>query len=251
VNGKPWLLCVVICGCDAASSTPVVSTPDSTQPQSDRTVKRDEAPFNAVAAREAVAAWHTDQDPNHSRDTIEVFPVPNAPELCLAICDSNPRWEGFFGVYGLSEGRVVWQAKCEVQPTEQSVRWLRGLKLAGFTRPIIEVYGQTHMGNGYLYLYELRNQTLVLLLKTRAVDAHVGGDGETFQGERLMAEYSDLNGDGFADLLLSGEVQEQSDVGDVIVAKHACQKGFLWNISTGKFEEDRSRRIGLSNDFDR
>jgi hypothetical protein len=72
----------------------------------------------------------------------------------------------------------------------------------------------------------------------------------SIQGERLLAEYSDLNGDGFADLLLSGEVEERLDVGDVVVARHPCQKGFLWNISSGKFAEDRSRRIGLDDKHD-
>lgn len=251
MNGKAWLLCVTLCGCGAASSPPVVSTPDSAQPKSDRSVKRDEAPFNAVAAREAVAAWHTAKDPQHPLETIEVFPVPDAPDLCLAICDREHRWWGFFGLYELQEGRVAWQAECEIEPGEQSVHRVRGLKLSGFTRPIVEAYGETHMGNGNLYLYELRNQSLVLLLKTRAVDSH-WGDGETFQDGRLMSEYPDLNGDGFSDLLLNGEVEERTELlENVVAAKRHSQKGFLWNASTGKFEEDRSRRIGLSNDFDR
>ena len=236
---------LLICGCGGATSSPVDSIRDSAQSKPDRQINRDEAPFNAESNRAAVAAWHTSQDPSHPLQTIEVFPVPDASEFCLAICDHQLRWWGIFGLYRLEEGHVVWQASCEEKPTEQSVHWLRGLKLAGFTRPIIEVYGQTHMGNGSLYLYELRDQTLVLLLQTRAVDSHVN-DHETFQDDRLMAEYADLNGDGFADLLLKGAVEKRSNDGDAVVARHPCEKVFLWNIVTNKFEEDRSRRIGLS-----
>ena len=178
-----------------------------------------------------------------------MFPVPDAPELGLAICDHQQRWWGFFGLYRLQDGRVVWQADCEEQPTEQSVQWLRGLKLTGFSRPIIEVYGMTHMGNGNLYLYELRDQTLVLLLKTRAGDRHVN-DRKTFLDGRLMAESPDLNGDGIADLLLKGQVEIRPDGWRVVEATRPCQKAFLWNVASGKFEEDRSRRIGLDDTDD-
>ena len=251
MNGKACLLCLIICGCGVASSPPVEVERDSNQPQSNRPFERNDAPFNAVTAREAVATWHIEKDSDHPLETIEIFPVPDSSDCCLAICDHQRRWWGFFGLYKLQDGRVLGQAECEEQPSEQSVRWVRGLNLAGFSRPIIEVYGMTHMASGSLYLYELRNQTLVLLLRTRAVDAH-WGDGETFQDGRLMAEYPDLNGDGIADLLLNGEVEERPGrLGEVVVAKHACQKGFLWNSTSGKFEEDRARRIGLSDDFDR
>jgi hypothetical protein len=37
---------------------------------------------------------------------------------------------------------------------------------------------------------------------------------------------------------------------NTVFSTHPCQKAFLWNSELRKFEEDRSRRFGLSDDFE-
>jgi hypothetical protein len=250
---KAWFLCLlIICGCisqNAVSSSPAESSTRPETPDDSGVVA-----FNAESAIDSIKLWDLHKPADERFQELRVFPVPDYPHLIGAICDSIPGWEGTFGVYELRDGNVVWQAECEKQPTEQHVSYLKALKLAGFARPMIEVYGETHMGHGYFYLYELRNRTLVLLLQTFAVDGNPQGR-ETFQGGRLQSEYMDLNGDGIADLLLKGVVEEYPEDGaenaDTIVATHPCQKVFLWNNKLLRFEEDRSRRIGLKDDNDR
>ncbi len=257
-----WLLFLLAAGC--SDHGPSAANSDSAAPtaQGKSTSSVADQPFDSESVHSAVAAWHVkqdglstlDQETENNLQTITVFPVPDHPELCLAICDYQREWWGFFGVYGLEDGKIVWQAECSDRPTEQSIRWMRGLKINGFAHPIIEVYGQTHMGNGSLYLYELVNQKLVKILQTRAVDCHLSGDGQTFKCGRLLSRYSDLNADGVADLLLTGEIEQHGTDDDkaneyVVLSTFLCQKAFLWNSASHRYEEDLSRRIGLSDDF--
>jgi hypothetical protein len=263
MNRKLWLLLFIAVGCSDRHKTSVSSHPVAQLAEIETSNPVEDTTFDAQLVCSAVAAWHgkhdglsnLDQESDNNLQAITVFPVPDQPALCLAICDSVRQWWGFFGLYELKDGQVTWQAECPDQPTEQSIRWLRGLKLGGFSHPIIEAYGQTHMGNGYLYLYELDNQKLVRLLKTRAVDCHLGGDGQTLKNDRLMPEYPDLSGNGVADLLLTGEIEQHGRDDDkanenVVLSTHPCQKAFLWNPKTRQFEEDLSRRFGLSDEFE-
>ena len=256
-----WLLFLLAAGCSDHDQSVVDSDSAAPAAQVKRTSSVADQPFDTESVRSAVAAWHVkqdglsnlDQETENNLQTITVFPMPDHPELCLAICDYQREWWGFFGVYGLEVGKIVWQAECSDPPAEQSIRWLRGLKLDGFACPIVEVYGQTHMGNGNLYLYELVNQKLVKILETRAVDCHLNGDAQTFKGGRLLSRYLDLNEDGVADLLLTGEIEQHGMDDDkaneyVVLSTFPCQNAFLWNSASHRYEEDLSRRIGLSDD---
>ncbi len=247
---KSWfLLPLLICGCYGQSSKPEISPQPTTKPEAVAGTKDIVTVFDAETTSKAIEAWHRLQQPDETLQRIEAFPVPNSPSLCVAICDYETRWWGFFGLYEVQDGHVLWQADCDEPQGENSIRWLRACNLLGFDAPIVEVYGKTHMGNGNLYLFELQNRKLVLLLTTRAVDSH-WGDGFVFRGGRLLPEYTDLNGDGVTDLVLKGDVEEREEDGKRLVSSYPCQKVFLWNKETHRFEEDRLRRIGFDSDID-
>jgi hypothetical protein len=183
-------------------------------------------------AGRALRAWHDRMD-SEPLVRVEITPVSADPDLFAALCDVELDWWGYFGVYHLTDGRVDWQAEAADQPDEQSIHRIRTLRLPNVAGPVIEVLGKTHLGNGSLYLYELRGRRLSLLLKTKAVDFNA--DVEKFRDGVLHVEYRDENGDGADDVVLSGVIEEWAEQEDVLVGSHPCRYVFLWDRTRGRF----------------
>ena len=108
--------------------------------------------------------------------------------------------------------------KINKPPSEQAILSAKFINLKGFDKPIVEVYALTHVGHGYLYIYEIKNDFLNLLFETVAVDLNpdtrwspanykkygYGTCGDIFASDSLRSEYKDINKDNSADLILSG-----------------------------------------------
>src|SRR5262245_28355230 len=198
--------------------------------------------WDADVAAAAIRSWNRRSEPE-PLSRVEAMPFPGQPDFLVAICDYQEDWSGFFGIYHLTDGAVDWEASAEVIPGEQSIYKLRVLNLPGFSRPIIEVFGRTHMGNGSLYLYELREQRLVLLLQTKAVDFNA--NPLQFHNGCLEPTYRDLDADGSPDLILTGTIEDWGETGDTLLHSHPCRRVFLWNGPLGQFVEDSAREEGF------
>jgi hypothetical protein len=181
----------------------------------------------------AVRSWNARLQ-SESITRVEVIPFPRQPDLFAAICDYQQDWEGFFGIYHFRDRMIDWEADPDVIPTEQSIHKMRVVDLSGFSTPIIEVFGRTHMGNGSLYLYELRGRKLILLLQTKAVDFNP--DPLQFRNGLLEPTYCDVDGDGTLDLILTGTVEDWGEKGDTLVSSGSYRRTFLWNGHQRKFE---------------
>ncbi|MBI4618263.1 MAG: hypothetical protein HY720_31985 [Planctomycetes bacterium] len=180
-------------------------------------------------------------------DHIEIYPLEGVSSVYLAIVEWAVDWGGTFDCFGVKDGTVEWVAGEDLhghEPiTEQSILSVRGIVVPGLEDPVVEVYGQTHMGNGALHVFVLRGRTLHLLGETRAVDGH--DDGATFHGGVLRAEYEDFNEDGAIDIVLLGIVDSMGGPeGTGIVRSTPCRKVLLQDAS-GFFREDPALRRGL------
>ena len=135
-------------------------------------------------------------------------------------------------------------------PSEQAILSGRFVNLKNFVNPVVEIYGLTHVGHGFLYIYEIKNDELNLLFKIVAVDYNpdirwapdnfekygYGNCGEIFSGGKLLNEYKDVNKDGFLDIILSG-TQEifcengggSGEIYELKVSSIPVEKFFLWN----------------------
>lgn len=194
------------------------------------------------AALEAVARWHALRDETQLQH-IAVSAVAGDPSVVVAVCEWDPSWWGTFGCFGFVDGQIAWQATAAEEPTEQSILSVRGFTHPEFAGPLIEVLGITHVGNGSLYLYVLEGRRLRLLMKTRAVDCHWGGDGLVFRDKALRIDYRDVSGDGRMDVVLTGTIDMLT--GDERVSiSWPCAKVFVQQAS-GAFVEDVSRRLGF------
>lgn len=201
------------------------------------------APWDSDTTAAAIGAWHLRTEPAPLAH-VKPCRIGSDPALVAAVCDYQVEWWGFFGVYHLTDGSVDWQARTEHEPLEQAIHSLRVLELPGQDHPLLEVYGITHMGNGNLYLYELRQDRLILLLETRALDFNA--DLEQFRDGKLESTYRDVNEDGCVDVTLNGIIEEWDEKGNILVDSRLCRKVFLWSPIHGRFVEDPARRMGFA-----
>ncbi len=152
--------------------------------------------------------------------------------------DWEARWWGDFVVFCAADGELQWTAALseEEHPGAAYGFSARGFRLPGFPDPLVEILWSSHRGNGDLCLYELRDHRLHLLIKTTAVRS--GSDhGSTYRGGALTRSYEDMNGDGIADLTLSGfEDRVESEQGAAPLASQPVRQAFLWNPRSGTFE---------------
>jgi hypothetical protein len=244
---------LLLAGCRRPSRHEAATTLAHAARWEDHRVGESDAPG---LSKSAIAAWNRKSE---TAELVEIttFPVAGRPDLVGAICDYEREWWGFMTVYATEDGSIAWQAECENQPGEQSVRTLRSVALKGFSNPVIEVLGETHMGNGDLYLYELQERKLVLILETRAVDDH-SGDRYYFKGGRLERAYRDIDLDGFDDLDLTGTVVDQGEdlydpdpeskegvIGTGPASEFPCRKVFFWDPGSHRFVENTEYRAGL------
>lgn len=143
------------------------------------------------------------------------------PDIFLAILESTKDWSEGLYVGKIKWGQIQW-LDIGNPPTEHSVLSAKFIKLEGVSEPVLEVYGETHMGNGNLYLYRVGERGLSLLFDAVAVDNHdenvwrpggypeYGGYstcGKVYKNGKLSASYNDLDGDGVSDIILSGKTK--------------------------------------------
>ena len=148
-------------------------------------------------------------------DGIEVKPYNDS--VFLAVVERQKDWWEDL-VVGKIENGIIKYLDITNPPTENSILSARWTRLKGFTGPILEVYGQTHMGNGNIYLYKVDSGKLTLIFSTVAVKGSwtVGSPtenvkkygyvdcSETYKNGHLTANYPDLNNDGISDVVLTG-----------------------------------------------
>ncbi len=172
--------------------------------------------------------------------TVVAVPIEGVDSAYVAKCDYQTDWWGYFTCVGVIDGMIVWEARPreEQEPDEQSILSASSPSHVKWKCPLIEVYGQTHQGNGDFYLYEFKNRSLTLLLKTRAVDRN-DSEGRILRGGRLTASYEDLNHDGLSDVVLHGYLSESET--DPFSMSRPVRKVFVWDVDRNALIEDPRR----------
>lgn len=186
---------------------------------------------------QAIREWTLRREPE-PLVRVEASRVWDVPDLYVARCDYQESWWGFFGCYAIEGGRVVWQASIDEEPSEQSIHSVRGAACDVVGAPLIEVIGVTHMGNGSLYVYELRDRALRTVLRTRAYDGN-RHEGLVFRGHTLEVELR-----GSVEIELSGTLQRLDDDGRLL-EQWPCRKAFVWDPVRRRFRQDVARRQGF------
>ncbi|MDP3962268.1 MAG: hypothetical protein Q8Q03_00145 [bacterium] len=136
--------------------------------------------------------------------------------LFAAVIENEKDWWEDLKIGTWNDKQMRW-FNIETAPREQSILSVRFVDLEGLDKDILEVYGQTHMGNGNLYIYEIIDDMAYLIFETSAVDKYYdsiwreenlrkygyGTCGETYKEGNLTTDY-DVDQDGIVNITLSG-----------------------------------------------
>lgn len=198
-------------------------------------------------AEAAIRVWNLALEPE-SLSRVEIVPIPGHAEFCAAILDYLREWSGTFGVYHLLGGAVDWQAHPQEEPIEQSIHRIRCFSWPGFRGPVVEVLGITHMGNGSVYLYELRERRLELLLRATAVDFNANPD--RFRNGVLEITYESARPPSPPDVLLTGVREELAEQEERNLRSVPCRRRFSWDSSSRHYREVMSERVGFPEGYD-
>jgi hypothetical protein len=137
--------------------------------------------------------------------------------LVIAIEIIEENWWENLHIGKIENNQITWLEIIKL-PTAQSIRSARFVNLKGFKEPLIEIYDQTHQGNGAIYLYQVSGEKVSLLAESKAVDLHLDyrfnannfakqgyfNCGQVFEAGQLTSNYQEVDQDGFADLVLTG-----------------------------------------------
>lgn len=166
----------------------------------------------------------------------------------LAQVEREKDWWEDLRVGKIEDESISW-LPIEKSPGEQAILSTKFIDSEGFANPLVEVYGLTHAAHGHLYVYEIKGDTLRLLLETSAVDYNpdiawspdnydkygYGMCGEVFSDGKLLSNFKDYNNDGILDVVLLGTEKivceseylegEKSDI--IEVNSQSVEKVFL------------------------
>lgn len=158
--------------------------------------------------------------------------------------DWERRWWGSLNVIETTDdGKPVYWYDIPQPPSAQSIENIRVVTFSD--RQYLEVIDCTHMGNGMLYLYEVRAGVVRLKLKARVITNLLGVG---FEPRIARVEYRDLDGDGFDDIILRAEWIDSREPDDSETRSGGYKRVFYYR--NGSFQEDRSQRQGREAFFD-
>lgn len=138
--------------------------------------------------------------------------------LFLAVIVRDEDWWENVVVGKYYHGKIEWLIVPN-EITEQSILSASFSYLKPFSRTVLEIYGETHMGHGNFYVFTIENSNLKLSLKTPAVDYNpdiswspdnlkkygYGQCGEVMRGGKLSHYLKDVDGDNSLEVILSGK----------------------------------------------
>lgn len=102
-------------------------------------------------------------------------PAPSNEKLRAVYCEDRKEWWGHLRVFKQSGDKVEWVARLPAEgPTGrgldiESFRWV---ELSSTSNPVLEIFGNTHRGNGYYWILELVGREFRVLLNTKAGGEH-------------------------------------------------------------------------------
>jgi hypothetical protein len=145
-------------------------------------------------------------------------------------------WGGLNVIEIAADGRPQLWYDIPDEPTAQSIERVRVVTLSG--EKYLEVIDCTHMGNGMLYLYEIRAGVVRLKLRVRVI----ANLSVRFAPRLANVAYRDLDQDGDDDVVVEASCAEGQEIDGADKKAGKYYREFLFQA--GEFHEQREKRVG-------
>jgi hypothetical protein len=163
--------------------------------------------------------------------------VSFSPTTKVLWFDWERNWWGRLNVVEIvANGRLFYWYDIPDAPTAQSIERVRVVTLSG--QKYLEVIDCTHMGNGMLYLYEIRAGVVRLKLRVRVI----ANLSVRFAPRLANVAYRDLNQDGDDDVVVKASCVEGQEIDGRDKKAGTYYREFLFQ--TGEFHEQWGKRTG-------
>jgi hypothetical protein len=166
---------------------------------------------------------------------VDVSPTTKAVRI-----DWQKDWWGTFNVIELNnDGSPKYWYDIEKLPTANCIYDIKVIDLN--KEKYLQVIDITHMGNGFLYLYQIKDGFCHLKIEARAI----ANLDVKFKNKTASIEYRDINKDGSTDVVLSADILNLEDGKEI-------GKYYREFINNGlDFPEEVSSRKGNDRLFDK
>jgi hypothetical protein len=162
--------------------------------------------------------------------------VSFSPTTKILWFDWEPKWWGSLNVVETTKDeKILYWYDIPEEPTAQSIESIRVVTLSH--GKYVEIIDCTHMGNGMLYLYEIRAGIVSLKLKVRVIAAL---SGIRFEPRIGRIEYRDINGDDREDVIISAKWVEEREDSDLVSGSYYRE----YHYRDGSFQEHKEKRTG-------
>lgn len=185
--------------------------------------------------------------------SICVHPCPSDRTLLAAYCEIEEAWWGHMRVFKQSGDRVEWAATFPEEYIKERGHYVISSNWTWFPmmeNPVLELIESTHIGNGSLWLLELKGRNFRVILHTPVrgqfwstepeFEIPAGGQA-MFVGSHLRIEYLRSETDAVT-IQLSGQLSITDMQGKKEAACNFHQV-CKWNVDRRIFEAQRPRKI--------
>lgn len=197
---------------------------------------------------------------------IRIYEISDRDDLIVITGDEFFQWPGCF-IFTYKNNELVLFP--DSAPFEEPIAIAEEIRLVydtGFPYPMVEIFTYSHKNNGGFGIYKLNGEYLDIITGERVTGYHhTTWDDERkdpifkdinldaveyfdcrYENEHLIPSYEDINGDGYIDIVLSGNFQCEDNGYNVLLSQEV-KRTFLYDKEQDKylFNMDTSIRSPL------
>lgn len=183
--------------------------------------------------------------PNHASVTFHRHPSDEG--IVVAYREDEIQWWGRVEMYHHTGDKIDWTFTFPQEYEEWRGHYLvrcRWIQIEQIASPVLELVESTHMGNGSVFLFEITDRSLRLLLREKVrgrCREHLEAFGfperaeVRFEGEHLSIDYQILGDENADSVVLTGRIGGE-DIGGTTLPTMSYRRVCRWDAQERIFE---------------